>query len=205
MNKKLILIAIFGLYIPFSGLAMESTTQESVKPHISNFNPERDMQPVMGIFNKNHQTLSSDPSPSAYQAELLKCHDHPGCDIKILQENEKLAGYVKYKKNSLDEGYISQVAVSDDFRNKGYGKFLVSTALKELHNMDANSTTLLCYKDNIPALNLYEKMGFKKEFEAKDGINGRDLILLKHTSYPLIHTCISEKLPTEIFDQPWNF
>lgn len=206
MNKKLILITIFGLYIPFNGLAMESVKKESVKTHVCDFNPERDTQAIIDIANKeHHQLLSGNYSPSTYQSNLLQCHNNPACNLKILQENEKLAGYVMYTKNGWDKGYIRQVAVSNDFCNKGYGKLLISTALKDLHNIDANSTTLLCYKDNTPALNLYEKMGFKKEFEGENSINARDMVLLKHTSYPLIHTCISEKLPTEIFDQPWNY
>jgi ribosomal protein S18 acetylase RimI-like enzyme len=201
ISKKLLFTATFGLYISFNGLAMESN-----KPHMSNFNPERDTQAIINIANKEHYHLwDENYSPSAYQDHLLKCHDNPACNVKILQENEKLAGYVMYKRFGLNEGYIEQVAVSDNFRNKGYGKLLTSTALQELHNMDADYTTLFCYKDSAPALNLYEKIGFTKEWEGKNSINDRDMVLLKHTYYPLIHTCISEKLPADICEQPWNF
>src|SRR5579863_10246526 len=123
MNKKLILIAIFGLYIHFNGLAMESATKESVTTRVCDFNPERDTQPVIDIFNENRHSLSRSCYPTSQAVTLQVCHENSNCNIKVLKENEKLAGYIMYTTYP-DEVHtqlrIDQVAVSADFRNKGY-------------------------------------------------------------------------------------
>jgi ribosomal protein S18 acetylase RimI-like enzyme len=196
--NKLFFIAAIGLYMPCITLASEKSHQNSKQYSIEKFSPARDTQPIIDIFNKNHELLSSYSCPSAYKRDLMKCHDNSKCTIKVLQENEKLAGYIMYKKNYRDQGSISQLAVSDDFRNKGYGKVLMSTAMEELDNMNMNSIDLCCYENNAPALQLYNKMGFKKAY------NHGDLMCLKYT-FPHTQTSVSKKRSTDVFEQPWGF
>jgi len=156
INKKLLLITLFSLSFAFNGLAITS-----VKTNICDFNPERDTQPIINIFNDNRDFLVEEEDASQYECFLKKCHEHPFCTIKILRENEELAGYIFYHKHE-HQGLILGLAVAHEFRRKGYGKLLTSTALEELYNKDIDHIALICHSDSTPALNLYEKMGFKQ-------------------------------------------
>ncbi len=109
-----------------------------------------------------------------------------------------------YRKNHFikNKGSIRQLAVNEDFRNKGYGKFLASTAIKELNDMGAQHITLFCYKDNVPAQNLYNKMGFKKIEEHVD------LTCLKHTTAQKLESTVPQQnnlQQTTNFKQATNF
>ena len=58
---------------------------------------------------------------------------------------------------------INDLAIEHNFRKKGYGKALLENAIKDLNNKGTYSTIrLLTTPDNIPALKLYEKVGFKR-------------------------------------------
>ena len=63
--------------------------------------------------------------------------------------------------------------VKKEYRGKGYGRQLLAMALRENEPKDM---MLLVDFDNVPAINLYESMGFvKKE-------NGNLLTAYRHTS-----------------------
>src|SRR5437762_8078125 len=107
--KKLFLVALFGLSIPFTGLAktlqtthVSTTIQTTVQ--ICDFDPQHDTQAVLRIFNENPHWLSSDDS-SEYQYYLQECQHHPSCTIKVLKENDEVVGYIIYTNN----GYIEQL------------------------------------------------------------------------------------------------
>ena len=60
-------------------------------------------------------------------------------------------------------GIIDLVGVSEDYRGKGIGSLLVSKALKWFSNY-TNSVYVGTQAANIPAIRLYEKMGFHQVF-----------------------------------------
>ncbi|HEX4068919.1 MAG TPA: GNAT family N-acetyltransferase [Candidatus Babeliales bacterium] len=166
MNKKLILIATFGLHISFNGLAMESN-----KSQISDFNPERDTQSVVDLFKKEERWLGRVP-----EEYILDLHHKTksrringiliaaNCHIKVLHENNDLAGCIVYK--STESKHIDYLAIENNFRNKGYGKALLKHAIDDLSHKGPHSTIeVITTPHNIRALNLYEKCGFKKRNE----------------------------------------
>lgn len=151
--KKLFLLIAATLSISFNGFAItEPTHKESVKAHISNFDLARDSELVIEITNKNFPWVGGRSEPY---------FKDPSCHIKVLHENEKLAGFIIYSNTRPMRGRINKLAVADNFRNKGYGQRLISTALEDFHNMGVEHVTLGCYHDNTSALNLYKKIGFK--------------------------------------------
>jgi len=162
--RKLFLLSASSLIIFLNAFAYTS--------QICDFDPARDTQPIIDIFNKNHHMLSPDDDSSLYQSILESCYKNPRCTIKVLLENEKLAGYIRYQKIGR-HGSIEELAVEDNFRNKEYGALLLSTAIEEFNDMPY--IQLACYKNNAPALHLYQKMGFKKEKTVEDD----DITLLR--------------------------
>ena len=197
MNKKLIFITTLGLYIPLTLLTSEKSNQQTTRKYsLGDFNSEQDTQQILEIFSKDREWLSSNYSPPSYHNYLLGCQK-PSCNIKVLRENEEVAGYIMYKKNWFKQGSITQLAVSDKFRNKGYGKLLVSTAMEELNGMNLYSTNIICHPDNTAALDFYKKMGFVKRYTTSD------FVLLRY-NFTVAHTDVSEQPPTDIFQQPWD-
>lgn len=63
----------------------------------------------------------------------------------------------------LDEGYISNVAVSPQHRKKGLADALINRIVEISHEKELAFITLEVRRSNIPAISLYEKHGFVKE------------------------------------------
>ncbi|MDO5036750.1 MAG: ribosomal protein S18-alanine N-acetyltransferase [Tissierellia bacterium] len=59
-----------------------------------------------------------------------------------------------------DQVHISNVAVDIDYRNNGYGRRLMEAFLEACHKKGVQEATLEVREDNLPALALYESLGF---------------------------------------------
>jgi ribosomal protein S18 acetylase RimI-like enzyme len=66
------------------------------------------------------------------------------------------------EKNDL---YVNNVCVDKDHRGKGVGKFLMNNILIIAKSKHCNRILLDVSKDNIAAIALYKKIGFKKNIE----------------------------------------
>lgn len=78
----------------------------------------------------------------------------------VLIEDDVIVGYggVWYV---MDEGHITNVAIHPDYRKKGYGKVLVYEMMKRAIEGNLRQMTLEVRVSNVPAIKLYEKMGFE--------------------------------------------
>lgn len=85
----------------------------------------------------------------------------------VLRDNEKLLGYIG-ANNICGEVYITNVAVNEEKRGKGYGKMLVNHLIKQCEAENALFVTLEVRKSNENAIGLYENCGFKKVGERKN-------------------------------------
>ena len=85
----------------------------------------------------------------------------------VAQENQNVIGYAGLQI-ILDEGYITNVAVTKEQRGKGVGKALMENLLKKADEKDLAFVTLEVRESNLAAISLYEKLGFKKEGERKN-------------------------------------
>ena len=84
----------------------------------------------------------------------------------VLRDSENLLGYIG-ANNICDEVYITNVAVNENARGKGYGKRLVNHLIKQCEAENALFVTLEVRKSNENAIALYEKCGFKMVGERK--------------------------------------
>ncbi len=85
----------------------------------------------------------------------------------VLRDNENLLGYIG-ANNICNEVYITNVAVNEKCRGKGYGQKLVSHLIKQCESEKAFFITLEVRKSNEKAISLYEKCGFKRIGERKN-------------------------------------
>lgn len=89
-------------------------------------------------------------------------------------ENDKIIGFLYYS-DIYDRAEINQLEVEVSHRNCGKATKL----LKKMLELVEKSITLEVKKDNIPAINLYKKFGFKEKAIRKGYYHGVDGILME--------------------------
>lgn len=77
----------------------------------------------------------------------------------VAVEGERVLGYVGMMY-VIDEGYISNVAVSPEYRRKGIADALILELLERCISLELSFVTLEVRESNSPAMALYEKHGF---------------------------------------------
>lgn len=131
------------------------------------FNPERDV-----IFDNsvNEQWLLDFIKLSGLN---LKSYDTYFRIIEnIVLEKCLVSLLVKGKTAAVgfgvrQEGYIGifDVIINKRFRGKGFGRVIVESLMRWGQSVGAGTAYLQVMDDNLPALNLYEKLGFKSGYK----------------------------------------
>ena len=90
----------------------------------------------------------------------------------IVVEKDNIIGYMmsRIEKNLFSfsklgtekNGHVISIAVLPDHRNKGVGKALIKETLRALTRYQAEKCYLEVRVSNIPAINLYKSLGFKR-------------------------------------------
>lgn len=90
----------------------------------------------------------------------------------VAEVNNRIVGYVMcrvesgigfFKKGLIKLGHIVSVAVLPDYRRRGIGTMMMFKSLERLKESYSVSEVYLEVRvSNLPAINLYEKLGFKK-------------------------------------------
>lgn len=79
----------------------------------------------------------------------------------------KAVGYIGMN-TVLDEGYIANVAVLPEYRERGIGQRLISYIILTAEENNLSFVTLEVRKSNEKAISLYRKNGFKEVGERKN-------------------------------------
>lgn len=83
-----------------------------------------------------------------------------GTTFFIAEINGNIAGYIGID-TVIDEGYITNIAVSPEFRRKGVASHLLAQTEKFAKSKGLSFITLEVRVSNTVAINLYEKHGFE--------------------------------------------
>lgn len=95
-----------------------------------------------------------------WSADMLR--EELGKGIFLVAEQDGAAvGYVGCQ-TVLDEGYITNVAVSPDCRRQGIGRALIAELTERAKRAGLAFVTLEVRASNAPALALYEGAGFRR-------------------------------------------
>ena len=78
----------------------------------------------------------------------------------VFEENETILGYAGLQ-TVLDEGYVTNIAVTKLARGRGIGKALINTLIDFGKDKKLAFISLEVRQSNIPAISLYTKCGFK--------------------------------------------
>lgn len=80
----------------------------------------------------------------------------------VAEADGEIAGYCGVR-NMAGDGEISNVAVAEKFRRRGIGRKLMEYVIKKAPSFGIGDLTLEVRAGNIPAISLYESLGFQKE------------------------------------------
>ena len=94
------------------------------------------------------------------EASLRESLEVDGASFFVAIKNGDVAGYVGMN-TVLDEGYITNVAVSNKFRRKGVADSLISRLDECMEQKNLSFISLEVRVSNTPAISLYEKNGYK--------------------------------------------
>jgi ribosomal protein S18 acetylase RimI-like enzyme len=83
-------------------------------------------------------------------------------DVFFLKDNKKIIGLVAGYNNNMDNktGYISILALLQEYRGKGLANKLVETFLENSKKKEMEKVVLFTHSTNKAAINLYKKLGF---------------------------------------------
>ncbi|XP_048328100.1 uncharacterized protein LOC125421934 [Ziziphus jujuba] len=104
------------------------------------------------IFPK-HESLAR-----SFDEELIK--KNSGL-LYVEVDNGQLAGYVMYSWPSSLYASITKLAVKENYRRQGYGKELLEAAIQKCRTRNVQRISLHVDPLRTPAMNLYQKLGFK--------------------------------------------
>lgn len=129
---------------------------------------EYDSYPLLSVDNFTYKLTRNEFSTNPY----LK--------IFTYVEKDKIIGFLLYSL-IYDRIEIEQFEVTTKERRKGIGNKLLNYLVEKYQDNNIKNITLEVKEDNIAAINLYKKYGFKKVSTREkyyDGING---ILMEKT------------------------
>lgn len=104
----------------------------------------------------------------------LELENNPFAKILILKENKEIIGYIYYS-DIYERAEINQFEINFIHRNCGKGNKLLQKMIETVEK----DITLEVRKDNLPAINLYKKNGFKEVAIREKYYNGIDGILME--------------------------
>ena len=172
----LILLLMSGYFIS----AMEHSQTSLVS--IQDYNEATDKETVNAIYAKNWPFLCVGRDYDEKIVDILigpdSCPEAPK-SVKVLHDNNHVRGFVTYYHQvPQNRGYIEQLAIQTEYQKKGFGLQLMKYAIETLKQNDIEKILIYVRKNNIPALTLYEKLGFSEHTSA-----------IKDTSWELTLRC----------------
>lgn len=123
------------------------------------------------------------PCDAAQIAQLEKlCFSEPWSERQLLETMEDPKGvlYVAVQDddgqvlgyaglhNIVGEGYVDNIAVFPQFRGQGIGEALTRALIEYMRRAALEFLTLEVRASNLPAISLYEKLGFRQEGRRKN-------------------------------------
>lgn len=101
--------------------------------------------------------------------------DNEVAELITLKDGDKLIGYfdIYYMFENVD---IGTIAVDKKYQGLGYGEKLLRNIIKRCIEKEVEFIHLEVRIDNMPAINLYEKLGFERLRIRKGYYNGIDAI-----------------------------
>ena len=96
-------------------------------------------------------------SKASFETEIKKPNSAVFCAVN---DKDDICG-VACIENQYGDGYLHNIAVDTELRHQGIGKILTEKCVDFIKSNGINKIFLEVRVSNIPAIKLYEKVGFK--------------------------------------------
>ena len=111
-----------------------------------------DVPQVHGI---EHSTFATPWSLDSFEKEAV----NPCARYLVADLDGKVIGFAGLWL-VLDEGHVTNIAIAEDYRGKGYGRALTQALMQYASNLGITYVTLEVRRSNERAQNLYKSLGF---------------------------------------------
>ncbi len=126
------------------------------------------------------ESITIDPTRCSYEVDnngykymsiIVNCSLGPLYKKVIFDlSNDEQMGHIQGILNDHNDknpfiGFINQLYIRQNFRKKGFGTELMKHLCADFKQLGVEEIRLLVEKNNQPAIDLYEKFGFKKNGE----------------------------------------
>lgn len=91
----------------------------------------------------------------------FEINENPFGNYFVLQLNDTIIGFIGFWY-MYENGQITNVAISKEFQRNGYGELLIKHGIYDAKKNNVVNLTLEVRHNNLAAILLYEKLGFKK-------------------------------------------
>ncbi|MBR6505197.1 MAG: ribosomal protein S18-alanine N-acetyltransferase [Clostridia bacterium] len=95
----------------------------------------------------------------------------------VAKEDNDIVGFGGLWK-SIDDIHLTNIVTKKNLRNKGIGKTILNELINQAKNFGYNIITLEVNENNLPALSLYKKFGFKEVGIRKKYYNNSDSAII---------------------------
>ncbi len=104
--------------------------------------------------------------------------DNPGSFVLVAKENNQIIGFAGIWK-AVDIMHLMDIVVAKAYRRKHIASLLLEEIINLSLKNDINELTLEVSQNNLPAINLYTKFGFKELGIRKNyyGVNNNAIIM----------------------------
>jgi len=87
----------------------------------------------------------------------------------ILLLDEEVIGVAEYiRKFTGEEVFLYGISIKKGYRKHGYGKKILKKSIEEFRKYNIKKITLTVSEENLEAIELYKKLGFKNQEYLKD-------------------------------------
>ena len=97
---------------------------------------------------------------------------------KNVQSNNEIVGFAGIKI-FLDDADIMNIVVKKNYKNNGVGTLLLENLISLCNELNLQSLSLEVNEENLPAINLYKKFGFKDIGTRKNYYKDKNGIIMK--------------------------
>ncbi len=104
--------------------------------------------------------------------------DNPFTQYYIYKKENQIVGFINYDI-LYERAELIYIAVLEEEQNQGIGSKLLQSMIKECENQQLENITLEVSIENTKAIQLYQKLGFKKVATRKKYYQGVDGILME--------------------------
>ena len=113
---------------------------------------------VSGVWEIENATFPTPWSMRDFEHEM---RENPCARYLVAVRDDRIVGFAGIHI-ILDEGHITNIAVTQEKRGNGIGRELTAALLQYAANLGVQYVTLEVRENNVPAISLYRKLGFIK-------------------------------------------